>query len=53
MRLCAICGKPVRDSREHLCLSCQNFIDKQQEKEKQIDGERSKKITLYNRRKSY
>lgn len=53
MKLCAACGAPIRDKREHLCPECLNYIYQQEEKEKQIDGERNKKITLYNRRKSY
>ena len=53
MRLCAICGKPVKDSRAHLCLSCQNFIDKQEEKEKEEHVERSKRTAYFRRRESY
>ena len=53
MKLCAFCGKPVKDKREHLCSECLNYIYQQEEKEKHNDGERSKKITYYHRRQSY
>lgn len=53
MRLCAICGKPTKSGKDHLCPSCYDFICKMQEREKENDEQRSRKITYYNRRESY
>lgn len=53
MKLCAICGKPVKDKREHLCNECLNYIYEQEEREKKNDDERSKKPAYYSRRASY